>query len=209
MASYQYKRLPHDGSSIRLLRLLPSRSSESQVDCEIFHYDTKNADQTSYEALSYTWGDIPQAVDIRVNGCVFAVTVNLEGALRALRNADKPRLLWVDAICIDQSNTKEQGEQVGIMWDIYKTADRVVIWLGPDEGDSTIAMESFARHEAQTEIAARNVRSRRWEDRRDIDRCGCPAGDFTSHPPRIGVQNLLGRRWCTRIWANSSPNSNK
>ncbi|KAF7513434.1 hypothetical protein GJ744_008728 [Endocarpon pusillum] len=110
------------------------------------------------------------------------------------------RILWVDAICIDQSNTKEQGEQVGMMWDIYQTADCVVIWLGPEGGDSTIAMESFARREAQTKIAARNVRARRWEDRRDISQCECPAGDFKLHRRRIGVQNLLGRRWFTRIW---------
>ena len=38
--------------------------------------------------------------------------------------------LWVDALCIDQTNIQERASQVSLMGDIYSTADRVIIWLG-------------------------------------------------------------------------------
>jgi hypothetical protein len=37
--------------------------------------------------------------------------------------------LWIDTVCIDRQNTKERGQQVERMRDIYMLADRVVVWL--------------------------------------------------------------------------------
>ncbi|CAJ2502312.1 Uu.00g097060.m01.CDS01 [Anthostomella pinea] len=48
--------------------------------------------------------------------------------------------MWVDALCIDQGNTIERGSQVLRMGDIYKLAQRVIVWLGPAAGDSDYAM---------------------------------------------------------------------
>lgn len=200
MASYRYKPLPHDGCSIRLLRLLPTCKSGSRIECEIFYGNIREVDQAPYEALSYIWGDASQTVDIGLNGCVFPVTVNLEAALRALRKTDESRILWVNAICINQADIKEQGEQVRIMWDIYKAADCVVAWLGPEEGDSAIAMENFALQETHIRFVAREIMRETPADHRGVHWCGCHAGDFDTHPPRIGVQNLLGRGWFTRVW---------
>ena len=200
MASFCYENLPHDRSSIRLLRVLPSCNPESQIFCDVFHHDISNEFRTPYEALSYTWGDTTQTVDIRLNGCVFPITMNLENALRALRYTDNPRVLWVDAVCIDQSNTNEQGEQVGMMWDIYRTAEQVVVWLGSGDSDSSVAMENLARREASTKNKNRTYRAKNNRAFQTPDRCGCPAGDFTTRPSRIGIQNLLGRPWFTRIW---------
>ncbi|KAK3688863.1 heterokaryon incompatibility protein-domain-containing protein [Podospora appendiculata] len=94
----------------------------------------------SYEALSYTWGS-PAATD-----CVFIETAasafeshdpqskpvfelpiqqNLADALRHLRNPDTPRVLWADAICINQGDLAERAEQVKRMADIYPRARRV------------------------------------------------------------------------------------
>lgn len=51
----------------------------------------------SYEALSYTWGDPDEIRSIEVDGVQFSVTVNLERALRHLRDASEDLTLWVDA----------------------------------------------------------------------------------------------------------------
>ena len=48
---------------------------------------------------------------------------------------DKARLLWADAICIDQSNLRERGEQVQLMRSIYQQAKEVLVWLGPEDED--------------------------------------------------------------------------
>ncbi|KAK3680906.1 heterokaryon incompatibility protein-domain-containing protein, partial [Podospora appendiculata] len=202
MASgYQYTPLPVDGSSIRLLKLLPSATPSSIIECEILTTSlTDPSTLIPYEALSYTWGAAHPTTEIKLNGHPFAATLNLGAALRALRHSDTPRVLWVDAVCIDQRNIPEQGAQVRMMWDIYRAAACVVVWLGPEERNSAVAMADFARRETQTRLALRQRPMDEPRDSSDARWCGCHAGDFETMPPRIGVQNLLGRRWFTRVW---------
>src|SRR5687768_11157926 len=98
MVPYSYKSLQQDGRSIRLLRLMPSSCIIAKVACEIFHaeIDATTTEEMSYEALSYTWGDVSQTVDIDISGSIFPATVSLEAALRCLRKTNEPRVLWVD-----------------------------------------------------------------------------------------------------------------
>ena len=110
MASFTYQHLSNDLFSFRLLRLLPSSDFGSMISCEVFHDNFANTDNLPYEALSYTWGDTSRLVIVKVDGCDFAVTINLESALRAFRDTDNAKVLWVDAICINQADIKEQGE---------------------------------------------------------------------------------------------------
>ena len=56
-----------------------------------------------------------------------SITENLYLALQYLRLRDTDRILWVDAICIDQSNKKEQRHQVQQMGNTYSQADRVIL----------------------------------------------------------------------------------
>ncbi|KAL8700353.1 MAG: hypothetical protein Q9201_005492 [Fulgogasparrea decipioides] len=200
MASSHYMPLSQHPYSIRLLKLLPSDDSGSPLRCELFHQDLDGENSVPYEALSYTWGNANETVDILLSDCLFPVTINLGAALRALRLSDKPRTLWVDATCINQKDLEEQGKQVGIMWNIYQAADCVIVWLGLEEGDSSIAMYNFARREAQTRLPVRQVMDREWPAEYEGKRCKCHAGDWYSYPPRPGVQKLAERRWFTRIW---------
>ena len=85
----------------------------------------------AYEALSYTW-DIQgePAHEMECDGATLHVYTNLHDALQALRWTDRPRVLWADAICIDQTNDEEKGEQVKMMGRIFAGASRVVVWVG-------------------------------------------------------------------------------
>jgi hypothetical protein len=66
----------------------------------------------------------------------------LETALRRLRPIDgKPLVIWVDALCIDQQNFQERGEQVGKMQMIYQHAKEVLVWLGPHCDTSPLAWQ--------------------------------------------------------------------
>jgi hypothetical protein len=203
MATYKYSVLPPDGSSIRLLRLLPSREATDKIVCEIFPASLLEQSPSSYEALSYTWGDAKQTVDVELGGCVFPVTLNLDSALRALRRPSEVRTLWVDAVCINQADLQECGQQVQMMWAIYKEASCVVIWLGPEEGESDAAMASFGRSEAQMRNEMRHYKRPQPDGYRRSDWCGCHAGNWESFPSRIGVRSLLGRRWFTRVWVST------
>jgi len=60
------------------------------------------------------------------------VTRNLHAALNRLRLPDKPRTLWVDAICIDQADVVEKGHQVALMGEIYSKTTRGIIFLGEE-----------------------------------------------------------------------------
>jgi hypothetical protein len=63
------------------------------------------------------------------------ITQNLFDALTRLRCV-KARNLWVDAICINQSDVEEKSRQIPLMKHIYELATQVVIWLGLED-DST------------------------------------------------------------------------
>ncbi|KAH7385119.1 heterokaryon incompatibility protein-domain-containing protein, partial [Cadophora sp. MPI-SDFR-AT-0126] len=196
MQRYQYKPLTADGSSIRLLRLAhyPGQPFDDPIECEIFHASIQD---TQFEALSYVWGDVKQTVDLVIDGSTIPITTNLDTALRSLRplQSDEPWILWVDAICIDQSNVDERGQQVQLMWQIYSKAVAVTVWLGPEGGDSEIAMDGFACRETQRRLEERKI----WHPM-SSNPCGCHAGDFKTEPPTTGVHELLRRPWFRRVW---------
>ena len=53
-------------------------------------------------------------------------------------------MLWVDAICINQSDTRERNHQVGLMRSVYRGAQDVVAWRGEATDDSDLAMDYLA-----------------------------------------------------------------
>ncbi len=94
-----------------------------------------------YEAVSYVWGaaEFTDLVYCGERPC--RVTPNLLAVLRSLRDQNKDRLLWIDAICINQSNIDERTHQVSRMRDVYSQAKRVVIWMDPS--DETLADSAY------------------------------------------------------------------
>lgn len=92
-------------------------------------------DEPGFEALSYVWGDEEDTRDVIVNGHTTKVTMNLEAALRRLREST-PRVLWVDVLCINQNDITEKNHQVPFMAQLYTTCQRTIMWLG--EGSSFV-----------------------------------------------------------------------
>lgn len=86
---------------------------------------------TVYEALSYTWGLVERVQLIHLNGShSLPITPNLSAALKCLRYRNTKRSLWVDAICMNQTDTREKTAQIGMMAYIFSTATCVNVWLG-------------------------------------------------------------------------------
>lgn len=120
MEPYKYQPLPplpaHGPAPplTRLLTLHPGVPSDP-IHCSIFIANVQST--IPYEALSYTWGP-PSNSETPYVFCdnrVVSITPNLDGALRVLRHPHQERVLWVDAICIDQGNLGERSRQVGYM----------------------------------------------------------------------------------------------
>ncbi|KAK0711907.1 heterokaryon incompatibility, partial [Lasiosphaeris hirsuta] len=83
-----------------------------------------------FDALSYCWGGGGVRVPITLDGRIFWVSQSLFAALRRLRKPDVKYDIWIDAISINQSDLKEKAVQLQLMQDIYRTANKTVVWLG-------------------------------------------------------------------------------
>ena len=125
---YESIPLTPDAQSIRLLKLLPG-AWHDDIRCEM--RTVSLAKHPKYETLSYTWGNVKTTETIYVNNISVQVTTNLRAALRYLRKSSSSLTLWVDAICINQSSTREKSQQVRLMSSIYKKCSQVYAFLGP------------------------------------------------------------------------------
>ncbi|KAK0117365.1 hypothetical protein ONS96_013195 [Cadophora gregata f. sp. sojae] len=115
--------------SIRVLILEPG-SREDQIRCRLRH--VKLADNPQYEALSYVWGDANQTKELYLEARPIQVTKSLHGALRHLRQESTERVIWADAICINQQDNDEKSHQVALMGEIYSSCSQVLVWIGED-----------------------------------------------------------------------------
>ncbi|KAI0550035.1 HET-domain-containing protein [Xylaria curta] len=124
-------------SDTRLLRLLPGDFSQD-VHCEISVHDLSS--RPVYEAISYTWADETGNDDlsktILVSGEPLSVTRNCENALKRIRRQNYARIVWIDAVCINQNDKNERGHQVQLMPRIYSFAKNVLIYIGERTVDS-------------------------------------------------------------------------
>ncbi|RKU48735.1 hypothetical protein DL546_000603 [Coniochaeta pulveracea] len=87
-----------------------------------------------YDALSYVWGDPHHTIDILCNDLPTPITTNLHAALVRVRSPLEPRILWADALCINQQDKAERGHQVSLMGRIYSSARLVLAYMGSSPG---------------------------------------------------------------------------
>ncbi|KAG4438019.1 hypothetical protein IFR05_006478 [Cadophora sp. M221] len=140
LEEYKYSQLP-EWADFRLV-MLKRESQTPEIRCHLIPACSR--DRTNYEALSYTWGEsLGDFQTILINGKRFSVTKNLYSALQRLRSggSGKYRCLWIDSLCIDQSNGRERSHQVAIMGQIYRNSQRVLVWLGEHSSNSKRAIE--------------------------------------------------------------------
>jgi Heterokaryon incompatibility protein (HET) len=116
----------------RLLRLDPGhRSDLLRGELEERNIDADN----SYEAISYVWGSNEKPHTLMTSQGFISITVSLDRALRRIRLTTTARWLWVDAVCINQSDVEmneEKPMQIAMMSEIYRKASRTIIYLSED-----------------------------------------------------------------------------
>jgi hypothetical protein len=134
-----YRQLDSGKAEIRLVTILPGEGRDA-IKCTL-DYTALGSNGSIYEALSYTWGSNHLLRSIVLNDTPFHITRNLEIALRHLRLPHTSRQVWIDAICINQDDDVERGEQIQLMRKIYTQAEQVLVWLGEASSCSDIAME--------------------------------------------------------------------
>ncbi|KAK8860096.1 HET-domain-containing protein [Apiospora arundinis] len=198
MPVFPYSPIDLSRDAIRIVRLYQG-TFVPDIRCELIETFLSELDGVPYEALSYTWGGDPLTEDgaqIVLNDRKVSVTTNLFEALMSLRLPDRDRILWVDALCIDQANDQEKGHQVGQMRLVYQHAESVLIWLGQCMPQVEYAMEMMAI----------------------LDKRALQHSDYKKHPLQVwskesselklgsdcevatGFKYLLARPWFQRIW---------
>ncbi|KAJ4376509.1 hypothetical protein N0V86_006621 [Didymella sp. IMI 355093] len=192
---YTYRPLLAAENSIRLLQILPG-APDTDIQCQIIDYTIRNEQVSGlFEALSYVWGDAADRRPIYVSDHVTSgrldITSNLYVALQHLRDPALPRLMWIDAVCIDQENLAERASQVNSMANIYSYARQVVVWLGiadDDSGDILAAIEDTAdlcRRLPPSSVKIPESTQCRTHQQAVYQRA---------------LSNLLDRPWFSRIW---------
>ncbi|KAH7075067.1 heterokaryon incompatibility protein-domain-containing protein [Paraphoma chrysanthemicola] len=200
MALYEYESLDLERRSFRLIRLL--KADCGSIQCELFHAWLDGVeDALEYEALSYTWGNGKELYEIEANGRRLEVTGNLFQALQHLRYQHEDRVIWIDALCIDQSNLEERGHQVRQMSSIYAGAENVIVWLGSATSDTDVFFQHMQVLEKEAiGHACANWKSsdERWQSLWSNVRLQW--NDFHEDEQREGLKTLLRRSWFRRVW---------
>jgi hypothetical protein len=137
--AYEYAPFDPSQPQIRLLRLHPG-SGASIISGNLVRASLD--DKPYYEALSYCWGDAKDQKLVTIDGKDLSITTNLHIALRYLRNEENERTLWIDAVCVNQKDIAERSKQVQKMGEIFKSATRVLAWLGDSQDLEGSAIET-------------------------------------------------------------------
>ncbi|KAH7310530.1 heterokaryon incompatibility protein-domain-containing protein [Stachybotrys elegans] len=176
----------------------------------------------TYEALSYIWGvendPLEVLIDLSSNDskdnvaeiqvevstaplqyASLSVRQNLEGSLRHLRSMDSERVVWIDAICINQADVVERNAQVSRIGDIFKKAERVIVWVGPSTDDSQVAIQTLDYIGKQVVSTtdrrlapAPDASEKTWYE----SSVQLPFDDKTW----AAINSLLRRPWFERLW---------
>jgi hypothetical protein len=178
---YQECSIDHGQPEVRLLTVRPGSLTdplECDLSCVSLHA------QPRFKALSYTWGGVDFKRTIVVNGHKVCITPNLYAALEHLRDLFSTAVLWVDAVCINQSDVRERNHQVSQMAMIYAAADEVISWLGEPADNSDLAMEFIASY---------------TRSQRDVTRLRASATNRDSGL-WLALVSLWSRPYWTRVW---------
>ncbi|RSL53409.1 hypothetical protein CEP54_010391 [Fusarium duplospermum] len=177
---YRYKPLAKD--EIRLLEIQAGPPS-SPITVSIRHGSLRNPPK--YRALSYVWGDATLQRPVKCNNQQVWVTENCYSALKRLRHNYKKDFFWIDAICINQKDTPERNGQVRIMATIYRKAHGITVYLGEEDQESSLAMETLDK---ATFLPTCAIRAKCTDPARSQD------------PDLVALRNLFGRPWFRRVW---------
>lgn len=153
----------------------------------------------TYEALSYTWHGQALTENVLCDGRLLPVTRSLLEALQSLRRLTTSRLLWIDAICINQADLLERSHQVGLMRLIYNRAALVISWLGKEDEYTATAfqfIEKIIKEHVSADASLHASPDAIW-DKQTMDAMRLP--HFPSYEWEA-LARLFERTYFRRIW---------
>lgn len=204
---YPYTKL-EGKTRIRLLKLYPETHESSsrkifgrELD-ETHLYGTlievDLATQPSYECLSYCWGRSKRTKMLCMDERMIPITANLSSALHCLQYEDRPRLLWVDFVCINQEDPHECNSQVQLMYDIFSSAQKVVAYLGVEADGSERILDILEKICLASERIRTNPDLQKLHGTDSaLEPYGLPSGEDAFWE---ALRKFLSRDWFFRVW---------
>jgi hypothetical protein len=104
--------------------------------------------------------------------------------------------MWIDAICINQADLVERGEQVQLMDSIYRQAASVVVWLGPASKNSSAAFRLIRQLHTVAEATSSEDRDKPLTAA-ELEQSGLPAQYNTDWE---ALDSIFWRAWFKRVW---------
>ncbi|KAI8623081.1 hypothetical protein F5Y19DRAFT_403927 [Xylariaceae sp. FL1651] len=152
---YHQTRLREKNGRIRLLTIQPRQYAASRPEAppNTIHCFLRLAElqeRPGFIVISHRW-QVTDAADetksVLVNGAAVPVSTGLFDVLHHVQRETEPTAIWIDALCTNQADEKEteKSVQVSQLAQIYGTADRKLIWLGPSADRSDEAMKVLRR----------------------------------------------------------------
>ena len=144
---YDYRVLQPTAQEIRVLCIDLDRniSDRTPMKCRLKQISLQNLPNQNFHAVSYCCGSSKKKrAPLVIDGHNVMIP---QTAAIAIRNLSKVSSypLWIDAVCIDQENLQEKGQQVTMMKEVYSKAVSVLIWLGPARKSTADAITSVEK----------------------------------------------------------------
>ncbi|KAI0552388.1 heterokaryon incompatibility protein-domain-containing protein [Xylaria curta] len=164
-----------------------------------------------YVALSYTWGNLINKSPIYLDDKVVMVTENLSIALQHLERTGSTLSIWIDALCINQTDDVEKSQQVRMMPQIYSQSLEVLVWLGPSHCDSDAALKTLRDIgtetmfdcvvQGQTDEQARHFDWTKFENETYLDNlCAKWSRAEIATWNFAAIGQIFLRPWFRRVW---------
>ncbi|KAM0690170.1 hypothetical protein Q7P36_008937 [Cladosporium allicinum] len=196
---YEYRPLDRERKQIRLVILQPGLGGDTLV-CTLTTAFLDLQTPPHYETVSYVCGDQTVKATINLHGSKIQVPATSEAALRRMRLKDRLRTLWIDALCINESDIEERGHQVGMMYEIYTQTSHNCIYLGLNDRNMpkvVASMKAILREisvETRDYVDFENMLSEPLENRK-------PAKEpFVIDIYQSGLLEFFQNPWFSRLW---------
>jgi hypothetical protein len=217
---YSYSRLK--ARHIRLLQILDAPAVGVHCTAALRVIAVPLDDAPEYETLSYVWGGTVRTHAVGLtDGDSLYVTESLARALPTVLASSETGMLWIDQMCINQDDLSERSSQVGIMGEIYKHAQGVLVWLGIGNAHDVGLTEVLQIARIEPGDFRIDFHSERWYGRDDVScsarldawlsAAGCESADESNEEHasiavsrREGLRSLLSdilsARWVCIAW---------
>ncbi|KAJ4324351.1 hypothetical protein N0V84_003912 [Fusarium piperis] len=202
------------------IRLLHVDIQNSTLRCTLRTYSASEI--PPYICLSYVWADfgpmmnrgrdfreteleVPMfshsdSAEIILNDRRFSIGANLHAALLGLRQYLNGRPIWVDAMCINQTDSNEKTTQVARMGEIYSAAEKVFIWLGRRHTQRDTAMrilKVWPSFPVDPDNANIQFHGKKYNTAKAFFEATSTGSELISW---IGLLTIVTESWWSRVW---------